>query len=67
MLSHIVSVIRWIRLGSSDALDLRNLGGYYFTGDSINFDIELINREVESVAFDGQRLSTVGASLGLVN
>jgi len=46
---------------------LGNLGGYYFAGDSINFDIELINREVESVAFDGQRLSTVGTPLGLVN
>ena len=67
MLSHIVSIIRWIWLGSSDALDLRNLGGDYFAGDSINFDIELINREVEPMAFDGQRLSTVGTPLGLVN
>jgi hypothetical protein len=67
VLSHIVSVIRWIGLGPGDALDLGNLGGDNFAGDSISFDIELINREVEPMAFDGQRLSTVGTPLGLVN
>jgi hypothetical protein len=66
MLSNMIGVVRWGLLGSCEAFYIRDIRFKDFTSDSINCDIELVNGEVEAMAFNSDLLSAVRAAFDLI-
>jgi hypothetical protein len=61
-----IGAIRWVLLGSCKAFYIRDLRFKDFASDSIYCDIELVNREVEAMAFNSDLLSAVRAAFSLI-
>jgi hypothetical protein len=66
MLSNMIGVVRWGLLGSCEAFYIRDLRFKDFASDSINCNVELVNREVEAMAVNSDRLSAVRAAFYLI-